>query len=393
MIEKLFDTCSDGPVKACTLRSPEGMEAVILTYGATLQALRIPRADGTLVDVVQGFDRVSDYREINGYQGAVVGRYANRIAGAAFPLGDRTVHVSANERGNCLHGGFKGLSHRLWEIVPEEKSTALPTSAPASDSDASPQEDVAAYPSLLLTYTSPDGEEGFPGNARVRVRYTLGPSLTLTIQSEVLCDADCPISLTNHSYYNLDGPGTDVLSHRLLLLADRVTENDAALIPTGRILPVQGTALDFTEMCGSSENAAVSEGVAPEGSAPQCQPAHTLGERLRDPLLATLKGYDHNYCLKDRDADRHVLQTAAVLSSQALTMTLETDAPGLQFYMAPQSPVTGKDGIPYLGYCFICLEPQEYPDAIHHPNFPNALLPAGMPYTQTIRLRFEGNRS
>ncbi|HWS42932.1 MAG TPA: aldose epimerase family protein [Pseudoflavonifractor sp.] len=335
-----FGKTGTGKSVSCwTLTNDSGMSAEILTYGGILRALTVPAADGPR-DVVLGFDDMAGYEGQDAYIGAVVGRVANRIGGARFMLDGREYRPSANRAPNCLHGGFHGFNEKIWA--------------------AGTQDDA-----LVLSLTSPDGEEGFPGTLRVKVIYTLGEDNSLTIEYLAECDAPTVVNLTNHSYFNLKGAGSGTAEdHMVRILADQFNETDGAGIPTGRLLDVEGTPFDLRE------GKRLEEGLASD-----------------HPQLVGGGGYDRNFILKS--GFDGVLKRAAAVECAGLRMECFTTQPGLQLYTANYlDTMSGKGGRTYERRCALCLETQNWPDAVNHPDFPNAILRPGQTYLQTTVYRF-----
>ena len=321
------------------------LSCAILTYGATLNSLCVPGRDGRPVDVVLGYDTLEEYMTQDAYLGAVVGRFANRIAKGRFSLNGKEYALAVNNGPNHLHGGLKGFSYRVWTV---EELTA----------------DKA-----VLTLDSPDGEEGYPGHLSVRVTYTLTEE-GLTLRYEAQSDADTPLNLTNHAYFNLEGHNSgSVLEHTLRLNADRWLPTDDTLIPTGEIAAVEGTPMDFRE-------------------------AKTLGRDIREdfPALRYGKGYDNCWVLNDWH--KHQLTHAAVLTAPHSGRVLEVDTtqPAVQVYtgnwFTGSSPVN-KEGRPYDDNDGVAIECQGMPDAPNKPQFPSQILGPGELYTQFIIFRFK----
>lgn len=324
--KELFGTCSAGTVDAYTLKNANGTYATILTMGGIIQKFV---KDG--MDICLGYDTLEGYLAGTAYFGALIGRVGNRIADASFTLGGKTYTLAANNGKNSLHGGKVGFDRKIWDAKAE--------------GDA-----------LVLHCFSSDGEEGFPGNLDVTVTYTLGEDDSLRIDYQATPDQDTLVNMTNHSYFNLNGGGS-ILEHTLWLDADGYTAPGPGNIPTGEIAPVAGTPLDFR---------------APKA----------LGADIQD---MPAKCYDHNFCLNGSG-----LRKTAQLKGEKLTMEMETTEPGVQIYCAKLSkPMAAKYGKEYLGYCFVCLEAQGYPDAIHHPNFPSVVVKAGDTYRQTTIYRLK----
>ncbi len=327
-----FGTLSTGEaVTAARLINANGMSVTVLDYGATIQSVIVPDKNGNPVDVVLGYDTVADYEANDGYLGATVGRVANRIGDAAFTLNGTTYRLAKNDGENHLHGGLRGFDKRLWDMRAE-------------------------HDRIVCSRLSPDGEEGYPGNLAVTVTFTLTDNGALSITYDADTDADTPVNLTNHSYFNLDG-SADVLAHRLQVFADRFCENDAGCLPTGRLLEVAGTAFDFR----------MEKAIGADIGADH--------EQLR---LAG--GYDHNFCLTGR--------RAAVLCSEVsgICMTVDTDRPGMQVYSSNfLTRRAGKGGRIMDRRGALCLETQLYPNALALPAFPSPILRAGQHlHTETV---------
>jgi aldose 1-epimerase len=304
----------------------------ITNYGARIVSLIVPDTCNIPTDVVLGYRSIDDYRQQpEDYMGAVVGRCANRIAAGLFVLNGQTCILPVNDGPNTLHGGLKGLHARVWRVQKATKQM------------------------LVLTYQSPDGEEGFPGNLDIEIAYEWIDDNTLQMRYRASTDKTTLVNLSNHSYFNLSGEGSEtVLDHELVLNADFFTPVNAALIPNGELQPVGGTAFDF-------------------------RGAHLIGERIntKDEQLDIGRGYDHNFVLRNGPA-------AVEMSSpkNGIRMKLVTDRPGLQFYSGNFLDGTrmGKAGKPYGFRSAVALEPQGFPDAIHHPQFPSVVLKPGEVY-------------
>lgn len=333
-----FGTTPEGePVSLVSLCNGT-LSCQILTYGAALRALYVPDRHGAPVDVVLGYDTLEEYIVNDGHFGAIVGRFANRIQGGKFTLNGQTYTLPLNDHNNHLHGGFKGFSRRVWKI---EKL------APAS---------------VDLSLTSPDGEEGYPGNLTAHVTYALTGS-TLSIEYTAQSDADTLCNLTNHSYFNLAGHEAGSMLHQSLTIhAETYTPSDAESIPLGTIEPVAGTPMDF----------------------------RTPKEIGRDiaadfPQLLQAKGYDHNYVL-----DNHTPAAEACCRESGITMRMDTTMPGVHLYtgnyIAPG--LSGKDGATYTPRQGFCLETQFYPNSPNCPLFPSPLLKKDHPYHHTTTFTF-----
>ena len=335
---KPFGTTADGrSMHAWTLSNDNGMRATILDYGCTIQSLVVPDVTGRPVDVVLGYDTLAEYETQSGYLGAVVGRVGNRIGAGSFTLNGKDYQLAVNDRGNHLHGGIKGFDKKVWQ--------------------ASRNGDE-----LLLELMSPDGEEGYPGNLRVTVRYRLGEDNTLRITYDAVSDADTLLNLTNHAYFNLSGGGT-ILGHELQLFADYFLEADENCLPTGKRLYVGGTPFDFRERKRIGQDIQVG-----------C-------EQLRYG-----NGYDHNFCLSDTGEWKRAAYL--ICPETGIEMACLTTQPGVQFYSANGlSERMGKKG--RMGVREgLCLETQVWPDAIHHADFPSAVLRAGHPWHSQTAYKF-----
>lgn len=344
---KLYGTTTDGaPVYVYTLSNAKGMKAEIITYGGIVTSLTAPDKSGKYADVVLGFDDLASYQREGGYYGALIGRYGNRIGKAQFTLQGKTYTLPKNNGENALHGGLRGFDKHVWNA---REITGL------------------TGKSLELSYSSKDGEEGYPGNLSVRVLYTVTPDNGLKIEYNATTDNPTVVNLTNHSYFNLAGPGSgDILKHQVRLYADRFTPVDQGLIPTGEIKPVKGTPFDFTR-------------------------AHAIGERIgqSDPQLQYGKGYDHNYVLRSRSGS--LAKAAEVYDpGSGRVMEVWTTEPGVQFYTGNNmaESVKGKDGKTYARRGALCLETQHYPDSPNKPNFPATELKPGQTYHTTTVYRF-----
>ncbi|NYI04139.1 aldose epimerase family protein [Allostreptomyces psammosilenae] len=350
-----FGTAPDGtPVERWTLRAG-GLTARVLTLGAVLQTLEVPDRDGRVANVVLGLERAEDYPGHGAYFGAVVGRYANRIAGGRFEL-DGAVHtVPANDRGNALHGGPRGFDTKVWRAEAGERDGA---------------------PSLRLALTSPDGDMGFPGTLEAELVYTLHPDGRLALEYRATTDRATVVNLTHHAYFNLAGEGAgDVLGHVLRLDADAYTPVDATGIPlAGAPTPVAGTPFDFTE-------------------------PRAVGERLAGPdaegdqQIADAGGYDHNWVLRPAPADaaggfRPVAELVEPESGRALEVWTTED--GVQFYSGNQldGTLTGPSGRRYGPHAGLCLETQAFPDSPNRPDFPSTVLRPGEEYASRTEFRF-----
>ncbi len=316
------------------------VQVAVSEYGATLVQVLIPDRAGHPLDVVCGYDDVAGYEAGTCFYGAVVGRVANRISGASFALNGQRYALTANEGANCLHGGRDFYGQRLWQV------------AALSDT------------SITLSLHSPAGDQGFPGAVNIAVTYALNQEGGLQIHYRAVPEADTLLNLTNHSYFNLAGQGAgNGLAQELKIAADAVTETDGEQIPTGELTPVMGTPLDFRTWKEIGQDAFSSY----------------------EPLVRA-GGYDHNYVLKGTG----LREVAGLCSRQSgIRMTVLTDRPGLQFYAGnamAQGP--GKGGIRYENHGAVCLETQDFPDAIHQRDFAGPVVRAGEVYDTTTIYKF-----
>lgn len=349
--KKLFGkTVAGEEIDLYSLTNESGMEVSIATYGATIVALRVPDKNGTSADVVLGYDDSQSYVSGRSYFGGIVGRYANRIAGGKFFLGHHEYNLPQNDGPNTLHGGVVGFNKRSW-IVPPTRSDGLVVD---------------------LSYRSEDGEEGFPGNLIIRVRYTLLQTRNeLRIDYTATTDQDTVLNVSNHSYFNLAGEGSgDILGHLITINAKQFTPIDSTMIPTGELRSVKGTPLDFTQP------APIGKGICSD---------------YQQILLG--RGYDHNWVL-DLTASRDDLFHAATVLDPISGRCLDvwTTEPGVQFYSGNfLDSIRGKENKLYGHRSGLCLETQHFPDSPNHPNFPSTLLTAGMTYKSSTAFRFSNH--
>ena len=354
------------------LRNSSGMSAALTDYGAALVSLAVPDRNGDLRDVVLGHDDVSGYEEGQGSIGAVVGRVANRIGGARFSLNGREYALTANHGPNALHGGRDFYENRLWTVkIPFSEVRSrdiMAASAPESISDGVSQlaRSNISNKRVVFCLDSPDGDQGFPGNLHIEVTYTLTDDNELHIDYLAKSDADTPLSLTNHSYFNLNGhAGGSVLEHVVQIAASEYTPSDADLLPTGAVESTAGTPMDF--------------------SIPK-----SIGRGIDADFtdLRNAGGYDHNYVIA---REKGVYREAASLYSResGIRMEVLSDMPGLQFYTANfMDGETGKDGAVYGKRSAACFETQFWPDSVNKENFPDCVLAAGEEFSSRTTYRF-----
>ena len=327
------------------LKNKNGLEAAIADYGATLVSLKVPDRQGKLADVVLGYDDALRYQKGAAYFGATVGRYGNRIAKGKFVLNGVTYTLATNNGPNHLHGGVTGFSKKFWQA-----------------------RESAAGDSLMLSYTSKDGEEGYPGNLKVTVTYTLTDQNELRIDYSATTDKATVVNLTNRSYFNLTGdPQKDILQHQLMLHASRFTPVDSGLIPTGELRSVKGTPFDFTK-------------------------STAIGARIGqdDEQLKPGRGYDHNFVLDKGKTEQPVNVAEVYEPGSGRVLEVSTTEPGIQFYTGNylEGSPKGKGGIAYRPRAGFCLETQHFPDSPNQAAFPSTTLNPGQSYRTTTIYRF-----
>lgn len=341
-----FGKTADGTeVSLYTLKNSNGMEAAITNYGGIVVSLKTPDKNGQLADIVLGFDSLDGYLKEHPYFGAIVGRYGNRIGGAKFSIAGKEYKLAVNNGPNSLHGGIKGFDKKVWAAQVDDATN-----------------------SLILSYSSPDMEEGYPGKLDVQVTYTLTEANELRIEYKATTDKETVVNLTNHSYFNLAGQGNgDILNHSIQIMSEKTTPVDSTLIPTGELKEVAGTPFDFT---------------AP----------HKIGERINDTSDEQIKfggGYDHNFAV---DGQAGSLRPAARVTEPTSGRAMEvlTTEPGVQFYTGNflDGTLTGKGGKAYRKRFGLCLETQHFPDSPNKPQFPAAALKPGQTYLSTTVYRF-----
>ena len=341
-------------VSLYTLKNAHGMEAKVLDYGGIIVSLRFPDRNGRLDDVVLGFDSLGDYERGSPYFGAIIGRYGNRIARGRFTLDGRTSTLATNNGPNHLHGGVRGFDKVVWTAAQFERGDSV---------------------GLVLNYTSPDGEEGYPGTLRATVTYTLTGKNELIFDYQATTDRPTPVNLTQHSYFNLAGDGKgDILGHLVTLNADRFTPVDSTLIPSGEIKSVAGTPFDF-------------------------RTSTAIGARIdrNDEQLRYGRGYDHNFVLNKGGQGGQggtggdmTLAARVYEPTSGRVMEISTTEPGLQFYSGNflDGTLRGKQGVVYGHRSGFAMETQHFPDSPNKPAFPSTILRPGEEYRSRTIYRF-----
>lgn len=335
------------PLFRIVLQNDE-LEVHLTNLGATIMAVYAPDKDGVKKNVVAGFAKPVAYADNPAYFGCTVGRYANRIAAGRFTLDGQVMQLPVNNGPNHLHGGVDGFHKKVWQVTGYG--------------------DNANEVWATFTYRSQDGEEGYPGNMDVSVRYSLDIDNYLWIEYSAVTDKRTPVSLTNHSYFNLSGfEQAQITNHLLQVNTGYYTEKSELNVPTGRILPVDGTALDFTE-------------------------AKPIGDGIA--AFPADKGYDHNFVLK-RENSAEIVEAALLQDPvSGRVVKVLTDMPGIQVYTANwwEGEITGQQGVPYVQYGAVALETQSFPDSPNHPEFPGTILEPGETYERTTAYLFAYER-
>lgn len=334
-----FGKIGDSIITQYTITNKNGMQVSVINYGATITSIIVPDKDGEMGDVVLGFDSLSGYLQKNNpYFGSTIGRFANRIKGGRFTSEGKTYTLPVNDHGNTLHGGLKGLDKVVWT------ATRIP-----GDSG------------IRFTYTSADGDQGFPGELWMAVNFTVTAHNVLQIEYTASTTSTTPVNATNHTYFNLSaGKDSTILQHEVTMLAKKFTEVDSVLIPTGKHLNVAATPMDFTK------------------STP-------IGKRI----AAVSGGYDHNWVLdKYKDTLEKVAEVFDPLSKRV--MEVLTTEPGLQFYTGNflDGSLSGKKGIRYPKHAAFCMEAQHFPNSPNQPDFPSTWLRPGEIYHQITQYKF-----
>ena len=333
------------PTALYVLTNQKGAEACVTNWGGRLVSVMVPDKNGKLTDVVLGYDNIDQYvaNPDNNY-GGLIGRYGNRIANAKFTLDGAEYNLPQNNNGHCLHGGPKGYHAVVWDAKQLDNQT------------------------LELTYLSPDGEAGFPGNLSVKVTYKLTDDNAVDIRYEATTDKPTVVNLTNHSYFNLSGvPGSQIVDHQIMIDADTFTAVDETLIPTGVFEPVEGTPMDLRQLV-------------------------TVGTDIDNPYqqLVYGGGYDHNWVLNN-GGDITKVAAKVVSPTSGIVMEVYTNEPGIQFYagnMMAKEGDKGKLGVVYPVRGALCLETQHYPDSPNQPNFPSVVVRPGETYQSECIYKF-----
>ena len=340
-----FGTQGGRPVTLYTLTNSHGVEIKAMNYGGIILSIKVPDRKGQLADIVLGHETMEGYVPNPPFLGAIVGRYANRIAGGTFTLDGKAYNLPKNDGPNTLHGGTdKTFNKVVWDGEPLKGKSGV-----------------------AFTYLSKDGDDGFPGNLKLKVTYTVTDANELVIDYEATTDKATPINLSQHSYFNLAGEGTsDILSHEIMINADRFTPVDKNLIPTGELRPVKGTPFDFTT-------------------------STRVGARIEDTYdqMVLGHGYDHNWVI-NRKGDGLTIAARVYEPTSGRVLEVSTTQPGVQFYTGNflDGTVTGKQGHVYKRRFGLCLETQHFPDSPNHPDFPSTILKPGETFKSKTVFKF-----
>lgn len=345
-IKRNFGIVDGVEVYLFTIKNSKGMVAEVTNYGGTLVSLKVQGNKGKFDDVVLGYDKVEDYIKYKYFLGATVGRVANRIENASFEINGIKYDVAKNEGKNHIHGGIVGFDKVVWE----EKLQSI-------DSNES----------IELSYLSRDGEEGYPGNLNVSVKFTVTEENELKIEYNAISDKDTIVNLTNHSYFNLTGQGSgDILKHKVMINADKFTKNDKCSIPTGEIAQVKNTPMDFRKLTYVGEN---------------------ISSSFEQIVFGN--GYDHNFIIND--SGKKLEKAAEVYDEKSgRVMEVYTTKPGVQFYSGNflMGLEPGKGGTTYIKRSGLCLETQYFPNAINNKNFTSPILKAKQNYEHKTIYKF-----
>lgn len=343
-----FGSYEGQPVTLYTLKNKNGMVAKIMDYGATIVSMTAPNRAGKYEEVTLGFDKFDNYPTKSPYFGCIAGRTGNRIKNGKFMLDGKEYTLAVNNGPNNLHGGLKGFDKQMWSVI----------SKPS-----------AKNPSITLKYVSPDGEEGYPGELTAIVKYTLGSDNSMRIDYDVRTDSHTIQNLTNHTYFNLEGPKSkDILGHKMQINAEAITPVDENLIPTGQFMDVTGTPFDFNKLT-------------------------TIGARINDTKNQQIKfggGYDHNWVLKGTVGMLRRIAAVHEPKSGRYMEVLSTE-PGVQFYSGNflDGTLIGHGGKKYVKRYGFCLETQHFPDAVNQDNFPGVEIKKGDVYKSTTVYKFK----
>ncbi len=336
-------TIDGQPVEVYEIRNSNGIVMRAMNFGGIIISLRVPDRHGKLADVVLGYDDLTQYRANPAHMGGIIGRYANRIASGEFTLDGKQYHLAKNNGPNSLHGGIVGFDKVFWDAIPF-----------TADHEAG----------IVLTYTSKDGEEGYPGNLKMKVTYTLNDRNELIFDYEASTDKATPVNLTQHTYFNLAGEGSgDILGEEVMIRASEFTPVDKTMIPIGEIRSVKDTPLDLTKPT-------------------------KVGARIHDGYeqLVIANGYDHNFIIDGKEGElKFAARVIDPFSGRALEVS--TTQPGIQFYSGNSldGTVVGKNGDVYKQNFGFALETQHYPDSPNHPKFPSTILrPEQVFHSRTI---------
>lgn len=335
---------SGAKVSQYTLTNANGVVVKAMDFGGILTAIKTPDKNGTLGDIILGFDNLEGYLQHRMHLGAMVGRYGNRIGKGQFTLDGKAYQLTLNDGPNHLHGGTKAFEDAMWDAKPFKTARSV---------------------GLTLTHLSPDGDQGYPGNLKVTVVYELTNANEFTIHYKATTDKPTLVNMTQHPYFNLAGSG-DILNQELLLNADHFTPVDSTLIPTGEIAAVKGTPFDFTT-------------------------SHKIGQMI-DQENAQLKnglGYDHNWVLNKKSADEWGMDARMYDPNSGRVLEIYSDEPGIQFYSGNfmNGKVEGR-GVKFIYRGAVCLEPQHFPDSPNKPNFPSTVVRPGVEYNNKFTMRF-----
>ena len=327
-----------------TIGNNKGMQARITEYGATLVSLIVPDSDGKFADIAQGFSDVAGYERAPYYMGATIGRHAGQVRGGSFSLNEAQYDLVINDMDNTMHGGPEGFHSRMFTLIKQTDDL------------------------LVLTYHSKDGEAGFPGDLDVTVTYHITEDNELGLDYTASCNMDTILSMTNHTYFNLNGhDAPTILDHQLKIFAQEYMEVDEQCVPNGNILSVDGTPFDFTDF-------------------------HEVGARINEPMqqLEVCTGYDHNWVVGGVTNDDVRMCCELKTRTGKRHMQLFSNRPGLQMYSGNylDGKYIGKEGCAYKRQSSLCLEPQVCPDSLSHPHFPSAILRAGKKYDYRSIYRF-----